>query len=123
MKLSGSAIHVNDLNQSIDFYENILNLKLDIKVDAGEFDIAFLNSDSFRIELLAAKDKKEVTHTENVIFRFDVDSLDETIKELNSKGISVHSGPFKPAPNVQFFFIKDPNGVLIQFAEQLDTTK
>lgn len=38
---------------------------------------------------------------------------------LESKDVKVHSGPFSPAPNLRFIFVKDPNGVLIQIAEDV----
>lgn len=31
----------------------------------------------------------------------------------------VHSGPFQPNPSVSFFYILDPNGLKIQFVENI----
>jgi lactoylglutathione lyase len=41
------------------------------------------------------------------------------IRLVNEKGLEVVSGPFQPNPFIKFFFIKDPNGVNIQFVENL----
>ena len=119
MKLIGSGLHINNLEESIKFYEEVLGFKLDMKFDAGDLNLAFLTKDSFRLELLEGKDKRVTSHTEDTIFRFAVESLDETMKFLESKGVKVHSGPFSPQPNIRFIFIKDPSGVLIQLAEDV----
>ncbi len=119
MKLIGSGLYVNNLEESIKFYEEVLGFKLDMKCDAGNLNLAFLTKDSFKLELLEGKDKRVSSHTEDTMFRFAVESLDETIKFLENKGVKVHSGPFSPQPNIRFIFIKDPSGVLIQLAEEI----
>jgi lactoylglutathione lyase len=48
-----------------------------------------------------------------------VESLDTMLEYVREKGIPIHSGPFQPNPNIQFFFIQDPNGLKIQFVQNL----
>ncbi|NLN52670.1 MAG: VOC family protein, partial [Firmicutes bacterium] len=50
---------------------------------------------------------------------FEVESVDKMIEFVQSKGIKVVSGPTQPNPHVKFFFVKDPNGVSIQFVEHM----
>ncbi|MGL4989617.1 MAG: VOC family protein [Sarcina sp.] len=118
MKLLGNGIYVENLKKSIDFYQKILGFNLDMEFDAGEFNIAFLTKDSFRLELLSPKEKKEILHSENIMLSFAVESLDKTLDLLAANNISIYSGPFSPAPNIKFIFVKDPTGVLIQLAQR-----
>lgn len=118
MKLLHNTIYVNDLNESMKFYEDILGLKLSKKFSAGPNDIAFFDAGGAEIELIKSKKYDEISHSEYISFGFNVTSIDSTIEKFKEKGISIHSGPFQPNPNTKFFFIQDPNGVLIQLVEQ-----
>lgn len=118
MKLIGTGIHVYDIKKSINFYRNILGFKLEMEFDAGDLNLAFLTKDSFRLELIEEKAKRTLKHSDDIMLSFSIDSVDETIKFLNDMGCVVESGPFSPSPDIKFFFIKDPNGVLIQLAQR-----
>lgn len=50
---------------------------------------------------------------------FEVDSLDRMLEFAKERGIPVHSGPFQPGPKTRFFFVQDPNGLKVQFVENL----
>ncbi len=52
------------------------------------------------------------------MYSFEVASLDEQIKLLEKKGLEL-KGPIQPNPNVRFIYVKDPNGVSIQFVENI----
>ena len=54
-----------------------------------------------------------------VTLGFKVESLDEMIDFIKNKGIKITTGPVQPNPNIKYFIIQDPNGVKIQFAEQI----
>jgi lactoylglutathione lyase len=41
------------------------------------------------------------------------------MKFIKEKSIEIESGPIQPNPNVKFFYVLDPNGVKIQFVENL----
>ena len=45
--------------------------------------------------------------------------MDEKIKFKGKEGLEVTGGPFQPNTNIKFFFVKDPNGINIQFVENL----
>ena len=49
---------------------------------------------------------------------FEVGSVDEKLAFLKEKGVSVHRAPVMPNPHIHFFFILDPDGLEIQFAER-----
>ena len=50
-------------------------------------------------------------------FFFAVDSLDAMLDRVKSKNIPVYSGPIE-TPSSRFFYIKDPNGLNVQFFQQ-----
>jgi lactoylglutathione lyase len=38
---------------------------------------------------------------------------------MKENGIAIHSGPFQPNPGIRFFYVLDPNGLKIQFVENI----
>jgi len=56
-----------------------------------------------------------------VTLGFKVESLDEKINFIKEKGIKIITGPIEPNPSIKYFIIKDPDGVKIQFAQQLQS--
>lgn len=48
-----------------------------------------------------------------------IESVDNMIEVIKEKGLEVESGPFQPNPHIKFFNVKDPNGVSIQFVENM----
>ena len=113
------TITTNDIEDSIKFYSEIVGLEISNRFSprAG-MDIVFLqDKKGNEIELIKYADKTESSEKSGISIGFVVDSLDDTISLVKSKGISVE-GPF-PAAKVKFIYVKDPNGVSIQFVEKL----
>lgn len=54
----------------------------------------------------------------SVLIGFKVDSLDEKMKSIKDRGIEIE-GPYSPTPSTKIFYIKDPNGLAIQFREDV----
>lgn len=119
MKFCWCTISVNDMEESLKFYQEIVGLKQNRRYPAGpDVEIAFLGEDETQVELISYG-KGKVQMSEDISLGFIVESADQTMEFLKQKGIDIVGGPFKPNPHVQFFFIKDPNGVKIQFVEQI----
>jgi len=111
---------VKDLEKSIEFYKNIVGLKLNRRFEARPgTEIAFLGVGGTEVELIEDKSKNNVNIGEDISLGFQVENLDEMIKYVEEKEIKIESGPIKPNPNFRFFYILDPNGVKIQFVENL----
>ncbi len=109
---------VKDMDESIQFYEEIVGLKVDRRFPAGpETEIAFLGDGETKIELVCNKQKKEIKLGQDISWGFTVDSVDNMMSFLKEKGIEILSGPFQPNPHSKFFYISDPNGMKIQFYE------
>jgi len=114
------TITVNSMEESLKFYQEIVGLPVNrrFKPDT-ETEIAFLGEGETKIELLYDPNRKISDNLKGISLGFKVDSVDEKIDFLNKKGIKITAGPVQPNPYIKFFFIKDPNGVNIQFAQDL----
>lgn len=120
MKFCWCTITVNNLEESIKFYQEIVGLSVNRRFAAGPgMEIAFLGAGGTEVELIYDPASKAPGNIEGISLGFEVESLDEHIKFIKEKGLTVESGPFQPNPHVKFFFVKDPNGVRIQFVENM----
>ncbi|MDP4091955.1 MAG: VOC family protein [Bacillota bacterium] len=121
MKFLWTTIYVKNLDESIAFYSELLELKMTKRFPAGPgIEIAFMGngvSDETLVELLADSNNTQVKHSEFISIGFAVDSVDTMINKIKSKNIPVHSGPIE-TPGSKFFTVKDPNGLNVQFFQQ-----
>ncbi|MDZ7723665.1 MAG: VOC family protein [candidate division KSB1 bacterium] len=122
MKFCWATINVKEMNESISFYQDILGLKLIRRGQATEdIELAFLGSGETQIELICNKSETKIEFGNHIFLGFEVDSLQETMKFLVMKEISIQSGPFRPNNLITFLYISDPNGLKIQLVENLKT--
>ena len=119
MKLCWVTIHVTDMQQSKHFYCDVLGLKIKREFAPGDgFKICFLEGNGADYELIEdASARDEVSFSNSVSVGFLVDSLDEKMADLRSKGVENIIGPIAPSPNDRFIFIKDPDGMTVQIVE------
>lgn len=118
MNFCWATITVSNMEESLKFYQGIVGLSINSRYPAGPgMEIAFLGGGETQIELLYNANRKVTGNAEGVSLGFKVESVDEMIKLIHKEGLEVASGPFQPNPHVRFFFVKDPNGVNIQFVE------
>lgn len=120
MNLIWCTITVGDLAESIQFYSEVIGLEFENRFSPHHgLEIAFLMDENGReIELVHYADKPVPAVKEGISLGFQVPDLEETLAMIKGKGITILEGPLA-APTVKFFFIKDPNGVSIQFVEKL----
>jgi lactoylglutathione lyase len=121
MKFSWVTIHVKNMDESLKFYNEILDLPITrtIKMpDGGK--IVFLGEGETSIELIDLPEEKIDTFKGSLSIGFSVPSLKAFESLLETKGIDVHSGPFQPNPQLKFIYILDPNGVKVQLIEHLN---
>jgi lactoylglutathione lyase len=120
MKFCWSTLVVKDLEESIKFYTEVVGLQLSRRFPAGPgVEIAFLGAGGTEIELMTSPQKKEINMGTDISLGFEVNSVDKKLEELKEKGVAIHSGPFSPNPHVKFFYVMDPNGLKIQFVENM----
>lgn len=120
MKFCWCTIRVYNMEESLKFYQEIVGLKVDRKFNAGpEVEIVFLGDGETKVELICNGTGKEINVGQDISLGFEVDSVDKMIAFVKEKGIDINSGPFQPNPHTKFFFVMDPNGLKIQFVENI----
>lgn len=120
MRFCWSTLVVKDLEESIKFYTEVVGLQINRRFPAGPgVEIAFLGVGGTEVELMTSPQKKEINMGTDISLGFEIDSVDKKIEELKEKGVAIHSGPFSPNPHVKFFYVLDPNGLKVQFVENM----
>ncbi len=119
MKFCWCTLTVNNLEQSISFYQDIIGLPIVRRLEpqAG-VKIVFMGDGETNIELIYNETVKEVNFGQNISLGFEVESVSDKILFLEKMGIEIESGPFRPDPHVKFINILDPNGLKIQLIEK-----
>lgn len=127
------ALRVPDFEASKRWYTEKLDFRVVHEWPFGDLQLAYLapaNDDNFWIELLAGgnpapqqkfTDLNESLHPEGYHhFCLNVDSVDETLAELTSRGVTIVGEPFNlPAIGKRLAFFSDLDGNLIELAETL----
>lgn len=120
MKFCWTTLKVKDMDESLSFYQEIVGLSIDRRFNAGPgVEIVFLGDGETKVELIYDENNKEVDFGQNISLGFVVNSVDEKMEFVQKNDIDIHSGPFQPNPNIKFFYIIDPNGLKIQFVENI----
>ncbi len=120
MRFCWSTIGVNNMEKSLQFYQEIIGLTLNRRFKTVEgVEIAFLGAGETEVELIYNAANTQVNFGPDISLGFEVDSIDDKLAFLQEKGIAIHSGPFQPNPKIKFMFVTDPNGLKIQFVENL----
>ena len=118
-------IRVLDLERSIHFYKDVLNMKVDKSLDFSDFSLVYLrnNEADFEIELTLNKDRVEPYSMGDGYghIAIVVDNLEQKHEILEKMG-------YLPLPIKQFiddgkllakfFFIQDPDGYKIEVLER-----
>lgn len=120
MKFNWCTITVNDMDESLAFYRDIVGLPVSRRFsDRPGVDICFLGDGETKVELICEAGRTAAENPEGVSLGFMVPSLDEMMAFVQKKGIGIESGPLQPNPHIRFIFVRDPNGVSVQFSESL----
>lgn len=120
MKFCWSTLKVKNMDESLRFYQEIVGLKVDRRFKADEnIEIAFLGDGETKVELICDKNYCDINIGTDISWGFVVNSVDDMMSFVREKGIDVESGPFQPNPHTKFFYTIDPNGLKIQFVENI----
>ena len=120
MKFCWSTLTVRNLDESLQFYQEIVGLKLMKRYRSSSgLEIAFLGEGETQIELIQSTEDREIDVGKDIAWGFEVDSMEECMEFVQKKGVPIASGPFQPNPNIRFFYVNDPNGLIIQFVENM----
>lgn len=124
-----TGLNVKDMERSLKFYQEIMELKIICKltgesVMGGEITLAYLGvNNTPQIELIYRPGQTKEVKMGNKLSHigFIVDSLDDKVKELKNKGIRFELKPTTPEYDVgvnQIAMIKDTEGVIIELLEK-----
>ena len=126
MRILHTMLRVNDLKESIDFYENIFGMKLLRKKDypEGKFSLAFMGygdemSNSV-IELTHNWDTDKYEHGGAFgHIAIQVEDIYKFCKEIKGKNVNVirEAGPMMGS-KLLLAFIEDPNGYKIELIQK-----
>ena len=125
MKFLHTMIRVKDIDASLKFYTELLNMKLDKKKRLDDCELYFLNDENgtCQIELTYNDETPKEGYTNGSAFghfAFSVDSLDEFTEKLHSLGYEYLYEPFDlNGKGTKIAFIKDPDGNEIEMIEKV----
>ena len=121
MHLCWVTLYVKDMKQSVEFYEQVVGLEVQrtFSIGPGKH-FTFLGKGETEVELIEDEEKEDVNLGKNISLGFEVDSVEDKIQFIKDKGLNIHSGPFSPSPSIKFFYVMDPNGLKIQFVENVE---
>ncbi|MDF2871368.1 MAG: glyoxalase [Anaerocolumna sp.] len=118
MHFNWCTLHVNNLEASVKFYEEIVGLSIDRHYFSGpDKEIIFMGTGDTKLELIYQKGQSEISMGKDISIGFETESLDKLMELLKEKEIPITAGPIQPNPNIRFIYVKDPNGLSVQFAE------
>lgn len=110
---------VKDMKESLRFYQDVVGLDVRRKLTAWpKTEIVFLGDGADEVELVYEPGFKTAGNTDQISLAFEVKSVDKRLQDFNLSGYKVESGPFEPNQHIKFFYVRDPNGIRIQFTEK-----
>ena len=108
-----STMIVNNLDESVSFYRDVLGFSEGYHVDFPVGGITIMNSpDGASVELIESPQFETGLYSVGT----DVDDLDDVLKQVKLSGCEV-IGEITPTTVGRQIFIKDPNGVRICLIE------
>lgn len=118
MKYIQTTIYVNDIDKSVDFYQNLLGLEIVNRYEINSKQLVFLGTGETKVELIY--DGKVHTNPEkmNISIGFECKDLEQSIKKFKDAGYVPIGDVRKINEFVQFIYFKDPNGYKIQILER-----
>jgi len=119
MRMAHVTVHTSDLSGSVDFYTRTAGLRIirDMR-DRPSNRIVFVGDDegTTLVELLEAEDASSVYTGSGISIGFETDDAEGLRERFEKEGLA----PTKMravSETTKFFFLKDPNGLSVQFIE------
>ena len=123
MKFLHAMIRVKDLQKSLDFYQNLLNMSFVKKKRLDDCELYYLEDEEHTAQIeLTYDDKIPENGYENGNafghFAFSVKSIDEFTEKLHKLGYEYLYEPFVIFSGIKISFVKDPDGNEIELIEK-----
>lgn len=121
MKFLHTMIRVSNIKKSLDFYQNILSLKIKRTLELKNAKLYYLTDNEGKVEI-------ELTYNNEPVesynmgsgfghFAFGIVNIDDFTKILEKNNLSYDREPFEVMPGLKIAFIKDPDGYAIEIIE------
>lgn len=125
MKLLHTMIRVKDIDASLKFYTQLLNMQIDKQKRLDDCTLYFLNDEegTTQLELTYNDETPDDGYTNGTGFghlAFSVSSLDEFTKKMDELGYKYLYEPFDlNGKGTKIAFVKDPDGNEIEMIEKV----
>ncbi len=124
-----TSIRTRDIERSIDFYTNLLGLKVVSRreIRQNDAEIVFLQDPDDKgamLELTFYKIQKNFIQAnyEDRLFDhlgFEVKDMAKILTEMRNKGVTITDEPFRLSPEGALIaFVEDPDGTLIELIQE-----
>jgi lactoylglutathione lyase len=121
MNIGFITVKVRNMEESLKFYVEFLGLKEMIKFSPQPgINIVFLGDEKGnKLELIENSHENIGDNKNNILVSigFPVDNVDNILDLVNKKQIEIVRGPIVLPNGTKFVYVKDPNGVEIEFIE------
>jgi lactoylglutathione lyase len=108
------------MENSLRFYQDVLGLQLNRKMNPNpDMKPSFLGAGDTQVELIYDAKNSEIDFGKDISLGFTVESIEKVTEVLKKRNIAIHSGPFQPNPTIKFIYVMDPNGLKVQFVENI----
>ena len=135
MQIDHLMISVPNYKETIEWYQSKFDATIEKEWTVNELDLqlAYLNVHGFRLEVVGSPQARsgmpEMSNFDEMLkttgighFCFRVDSVDNTIAELNRKGVPTLIEPLDaPQVDLRVGFVKDNNGNIIEFCSAMNS--
>ncbi len=111
-KLGAVILLVSDMNKSVQFYKEILNIPLKKKSDEWT---EFFNKETV-LALHPAKNKEKVKSGQHILVGFSASDFDQTVRNLQDKKVIFFKNPREEGFG-KHAIIEDPDGHLISIVK------
>ena len=119
IKVPYTTLIVNDLEESAQFYRDVLGFREGYHVDTPDGGaITIMESDGASVELICNRNYPTGMYSIGT----DVDDLDAAIARLKESGYQT-TGPVVPTTVGRMTFVQDPNGIRICLIEHSEEYK
>lgn len=120
MKFCWCTLSVNNLEESLAFYNEVVGLRTARRFSpAPDTEIVFLDGGGAEVELICTEGKPPASVSDGCSLGFEVSSLRDTQARLAAHGIAAETDIIQPNEHVRFLFVRDPDGYRIQFVEHI----
>lgn len=124
MKFLHSMIRVKDVQKSLDFYQNLLNMTIAKKKRLDDCELIYLEDEEHTAQIeLTVNDKIPENGYENGNafghFAFSVDSMEDFTEKLHKLGYEYLYEPYVVFSGTKIAFVLDPDGNQIELIQKV----